>query len=108
MPRLGDYDRQALAALLRRQHGVIARAQAFERGMGREQVRYQLRDGGPWQRLLPGVYLTHTGPPSADQRDLGALLYAGPRAVLTGPASLRRFGLDVPQAGTIDVLVPAG
>jgi hypothetical protein len=107
MPRLGEYDHQALAALLRRQHDVIARAQAFERGLGREQVRYLLRDGGPWQRLLPGVYLTHTGRPSADQRDLGALLYAGPRAVLTGPASLRRFGLGAPRTGAIDVLVPA-
>lgn len=107
MPRLGEYDHQALAKLLRRQHGVIARAQAFERGLGKEQVRYRLRDGGPWQRMLPGVYLTHTGLPSADQRELGALLYAGPRAVLTGPASLRRFGLVVPRAGTVDVLVPA-
>jgi len=47
MPRLGEYDHQALAELLRRQHGVIARAQAFERGLGKEQVRYLLRDGGP-------------------------------------------------------------
>jgi len=107
MPRLGEYDHQALAELLRRQHDVIARAQAFERGLGKEQVRYLLRDGGPWQRLLPGVYLTHTGPPSADQRDLGALLYAGPCAVLTGPASMRRFGLGVTRADAIDVLVPA-
>ena len=107
MPRLGEYDHQALAELLRRQHDVIARAQAFERGLGKEQVRYLLRDGGPWQRLLPSVYLTHTGPPSADQRDLGALLYAGPCAVLTGPSSMRRFGLDVTRADAIDVLVPA-
>jgi len=106
MPRLGEYDRQAIVELLCRQHDVIARAQAFESGLGREQVRYLLRDGGPWRRLLPGVYLAHTGSPSADQRELGALLYAGPRAVLTGPASLRRFGLDVPRAGVVDVLVP--
>jgi hypothetical protein len=92
---------------LRRQHDVIARAQAFERGLGREQVRYLLRDGGPWRRLLPGVYLAHTGSPSVGQRELGALLYAGPRAVLTGPASLRRFGLDVLRADVVDVLVPA-
>src|SRR5262249_60689024 len=87
MPRLGEYDHQALAALLRKQHGVIARAQAFDRGLGKEQVRYQLRAGGPWQRLLPGVYLTHTGLPTADQRELGALLYAGPRPGRTGAAS---------------------
>ena len=107
MPRLGEYDHQAVVELLRRQQDVIARTQAFERGLGREQVRYLLRDGGPWQRLLPGVYVAHTGSPSADQRELSALLYAGPRAVLTGPASLRRFGLDVPRADVVDVLVPA-
>jgi very-short-patch-repair endonuclease len=106
MPRMSEYDRQAITDLQHRQHDVIARAQALERGFSREQVRYRLRDGGPWQRFLPGVYLTHTGLPSADQRDMGALLYAGPRAVLTGFASLRRSGLVLPQTDAVDVLVP--
>src|SRR6516164_8137992 len=79
MPRLGEYDHQALAELLRRQHAVLTRAQAFEHGLGREQVRYLLRAGGPWHRLLPGVYLTHTGTATGDQRDMAALLYAGQR-----------------------------
>jgi len=106
MPRLGEYDHQALAELLRRQHDVIARAQAFERGLGREQVRYQLRDGGPWQRLLPGVYLTHTGTATGDQRDMAALLYAGRRGVLTGPAALRRHDIATTPTDAVDVLVP--
>jgi hypothetical protein len=107
MPRMCEYDRPAVAALLRRQHDVITRAQALERGLSTEGVRYQLRDGGPWRRLLPGVYLTHTGLPSADQRDMAALLYAGPRGVLTGAAALRRHGLTAP-GDAVDVVIPGG
>ena len=106
MPRLGEYDHQALAELLRRQHAVLTRAQAFEHGLGREQVRYLLRAGGPWHRLLPGVYLTHTGTATGDQRDMAALLYAGQRGVLTGPAALRRHGIATAPTAAVDVLVP--
>ena len=71
--------------------------------------------GGPWQRLLPGVYLTVTGVPTADQQDIAALLYAGDRAVMTGLSALRRHGLGraqpasrpVPRVAPVDVLIPA-
>ena len=103
MPRICEFDRRALADLLRRQHEVIARAQAMECGLGEEGIRYRLRTGGPWRRLLPGVYLTHTGRPSAEQGEMAALLHAGPRGILTGSAALRRFGLAVPVAPAVDV-----
>jgi hypothetical protein len=108
MPRRSDFDEQALARVLSRQHKVLAREQAFGCGMTEKAVRYRLRHGGPWQTLLPGVYLAHTGSPSADQREMAALLYAGPRSVLTGAAALRRFGLTGPHTDKVDVLVPAG
>jgi hypothetical protein len=38
------------------------------------------------------VYLSHTGSATDEQRDMAALLYAGPRSVLSGPAPLRRHG----------------
>ena len=41
-------------------------------------LRYRIRRGGPWQRLLPGVYLAVAGTPTIDQRDMAGLLYAGP------------------------------
>jgi hypothetical protein len=107
MPRICEFDDRALADLLKRQHGVIARAQALGCGLSAEGVRYQIRDGGPWRRLLPGVYLAHTGSPSNDQREMAALLYTGPGGVLTGAAALRRFGLTGPRTDLIDVLVPA-
>jgi hypothetical protein len=69
-------------------------------------VQHRIRAGGPWQRLLPGVYLTMTGAPTSDQRDTAALLYAGPGSVITGSAALRRHGLPGPGSGIIDVLIP--
>jgi hypothetical protein len=114
MPRTAQYNRQALAALTAKQHGVIARAQALECGMTRRVVDYRLRRGGPWQTLIPGIYLTHAGRPADKQRGIAALLYAGPSSVLTGAAALRRHGLSAyrphgdgrDQGSAMDVLVP--
>jgi len=106
MPHTAEFDRPALTGLLASQHGVVARRQALGCGLSEKGLRYRLRAGGPWQRLLPGVYLTHTGLPSQDQRDMAALLHAGPAGVLTGAAALRRFGLRAPLTPAVDVLVP--
>jgi hypothetical protein len=106
MPRMSEFDRDALARLLRRQHDVLTREQALACGMSQDVIRYRCRDGGPWQVVLPGVYVTHTGPPTGDQRDMAALLYAGPRSVLAGAAALRRHGLKAPSTAGVDVLVP--
>jgi hypothetical protein len=122
MPRTAEFDREALAALLDTQHGVATRGQLGACGVSGPVMRYRSRDGGPWQALVPGVYLMRTGDPSEQQRDMAALLYAGPDGVLTGPAALRRFGVTpeshlyrawsapmaaAPQAQNVDVLVPA-
>jgi len=107
MPKISEFDRKALADLLATQHGVVARSQAIACGMSLDVVKYRSRVGGPWRPLLPGVYLGHTGSPTHDQRDMAALLYAGPGSALTGPAALRRHGLKAPQTGLVDVLVPS-
>jgi hypothetical protein len=115
MPRIAEFDRQALTALVRRQHGVVGRAQALECGMTGRVVAYRSRVAGPWQMILPGVYLTHTGSPADEERELAALIYAGPQSVLTGRAALRRHGLPGhqrshemagPRRDAVDVLVP--
>ena len=56
--------------------------------------------------LLPGVYLALTGTPTADQRDMAALLYAGSGSVITGQAALRRHELSGDRPGVVDVLTP--
>jgi hypothetical protein len=97
----------ALKRALAGQHGIISRHQALAAGVTRAMIERRTRGGGPWQRILPGVYLAVTGTPTTDQRDMAALLYAGPGSVITGAAALRRHGLRAPNAKAIDVLVPA-
>jgi hypothetical protein len=114
MPRTAQFNSQRLAGLARKQHGVIARAQALDCGMTNSTIHYRAREAGPWQALLPGVYLSHTGWPDDDAREIAALLYAGPCGVLTGMAALRRHGLSACRPGggardqrdPVDVLVP--
>jgi len=116
MPRTAHFDRQRLAALAARQHGLISRTQALDCGMTARVVDYRVRGGGPWQTLLPGVYLTHAGRSADEQREMAALLYAGPHSVLTGASALRRHGLSAGQSRAdardqrtpVDVLVPHG
>ena len=70
---------------------------------------YRIRPGGRWQRLLPGVVLMHTGTPTARERHLGCLAYAGARAVVTGTTALRSYGLRSVarlQCDQIHLLVP--
>jgi very-short-patch-repair endonuclease len=107
MPRTANFDQQPLNAVLRAQHGVIERGQTSQCGMAHHLVKYRTRDGGTWQVLAPGVYLSHTGFPSVEQREMAALLYGGPHSVITGPAALRRHGIATAADGVIDLLVPA-
>lgn len=107
MSRSSEYDHAALTAILARQYQVISRGQVLASGMTKSALAHRLRAGGPWQRLLPGVFLAVTGTPGSDQRDVAALLYAGSESLLTGSAALRRWGVRVPYTGMIDVLIPA-
>jgi hypothetical protein len=101
-------DRAALAAVLVSQHKVVSRRQAIGCGMIRDMLQRRSRPGGQWQRLLPGVYLAVTGTPTAGQRDMAALLYAGSGAMITASAALRRHGLLAPQTEFIDALSDPG
>ncbi|MFJ7203045.1 hypothetical protein ACIQWR_05845 [Streptomyces sp. NPDC098789] len=69
--------------------------------------------GRPWQQILPGVFLLHSGPATSEERLHAALLYAGRRGgevMITGLAALALYRftsaptlLALPQ---LDVLVP--
>lgn len=99
--------------------GVLSRRQLREHGVAPAVIADRSRPGGPWQRLLPGVYLLRPGPPTAEQRLRAALLYCGLSTdrvpgqrpvMLTGPAALALHGLacvPAPDGVTaVDVLVP--
>ncbi|MFE2290074.1 hypothetical protein [Streptomyces sp. NPDC059452] len=109
-------------------HRVLSAAQLRARGVSAAQTSAQCLPGGPWQHLLPGVYLLHAGAPSGQERLHGALLYAGRppvssrrtvpepsdpgfgEAMVTGLAALALYGFaSAPDLGSlhrIDVLVP--
>jgi hypothetical protein len=44
--------------------------------------------------------------PAFDRKALAALLYAGPRSTISGPAALRLRGVRTPRPGLVDVPVP--
>jgi very-short-patch-repair endonuclease len=104
--RKSEYDVVALGLLLRGQCGVLSAGQASECQMTVSAIRHRIREGGPWRALLPGVYLTHNGLPNVDQRDMAAILYAGPRSMITGQAALWFHGIRTPPTEVVDVLVP--
>jgi len=107
MPKRSVFDHDMLARTLAAQHQVITRQQALGCGVPRSTVNLWCGSDGKWQKLLPGVYLTVTGTPTSGQRLVAAVLYAGPRAVITGPSALRLHRLRSPGSDVIDVLVPA-
>lgn len=111
---------------------VLTTAQLRDHGVPASKAAEQCRPGGPWQQVLPGVYVLHPGPPTSEERLHAVLLYAGrpagrgaetgeaaavagrsgepAEAMITGLAALalHRFASAPPllSLDRIDVLVP--
>jgi hypothetical protein len=107
MTRTTRLDRDALDQIIIQQLDVIARNQALAAGLSANALRHRLRPGGPWRKLLPGVYLAMTGTPTTLQQEMAALLYAGNGSLVTGPAALRCHHIGKLVPDLVDVLVPA-
>jgi hypothetical protein len=98
---------------------VLTTAPLREHGVSAAQAAARCRAGGPWQQLLPGVFVLHQGPPTSEERLHAALMYAtrpgrgggpqGDEAVITGLAALalHRFSSAPPLLALehIDVVV---
>jgi hypothetical protein len=106
MPKRSAFDVERLRRVLQEQHQVVTRGQALRCGMPPTTLARQVAPGGRWQRLLPGVYLAVTGMATQDQREIAALLYAGSRSLITGPAAARRHRLQSAGPDVVDVLIP--
>jgi hypothetical protein len=105
MPRIARPD--GLTELLENQLSVVSRGQLLTLGMTDYAMQYRVRAGGPWQALLPGVYLGVSGAPNLPQKEMAALLYAGPSSLVTGRAALMHYGIrGTSHPDEIDVLVP--
>ncbi|MFE5535015.1 hypothetical protein [Streptomyces sp. NPDC056492] len=107
---------RAAARTARRQLNLATRHQLAASGIPDGTITSRTRPGGPWQRLLPRVYLLQTGPPDHRQRALAAVLYAaepaadplsGDTAALTGGAALALLGIRDAPHNPADVLIRA-
>ena len=77
----------AIARLMREQSGVISRRQVLEHGGTAADIQRALRRR-EWVRLLPGVFVDHTGDPTWVQRAWAGVLFYHP-AALSGMCALR-------------------
>jgi len=92
--------RKRFAELCEQQYHVISRRQALEHGFNASKLRHRLRPGGPWQKILPGVYATTTGTVTSDQRQMAALQCGIAKMSLraAGPLGVEGTLLDWPDA----------
>ncbi|MFC9251700.1 hypothetical protein [Amycolatopsis thailandensis] len=93
--------------LLTRGPLVLRTAELEAAGVPDRTIRRRCAPGGPWQRLLPGVVLLHSGAPTDDQLLQGALLYGREDTSVTGLWALRRHGMErVPPPQDVHILIP--
>lgn len=110
---------------------VMTVAQLRSHGVSSAETNEQCRPGGPWQQILPGVFLLHPGPPTSEERLHAVLMYAAKErpagvpsqpgaeephrpvyaeAMVTGLAALTLHGFSstppLLSLDQIDVLVP--
>src|SRR3954451_16836010 len=88
---MGGLDR-TLAAIARRQHGVVARWQLIAAGFSARSIEKRL-DKGTLIRVYPGVYRVGHRAPSVEADYMAAVLACGDGAVLTGRAGAHLLGL---------------
>ena len=66
--------------IIKEQSGVISRRQALGQGLNDPDIKPLLRRKD-WALVHPGVYLTHTGSPTWQQRAWAAVLFSWPAAL---------------------------
>lgn len=95
-----------LTELLRGQRGLATRRQLIAAGMDDESIRREVH-GSRWQRVLPGLIATFTGPLTVEHRRVAAALYAPAAAQITAIAALRWHGFhQIPRDDRIHLLIP--
>src|SRR4051794_15853249 len=80
-----------LPAVLAAQDGVLSVKQASAHGLTPDAVQHRV-DIGSWQRVLPGVLLTHDQPPTRRQRLYAARLWTGPAGAVDGASAVHWHG----------------
>jgi hypothetical protein len=94
-----------LRELAQAQAGVLTSSQAYEGGMTTVMIRRRL-ELGRWQRLQTGVYAVFSGPPGRSTILWGAVLRAGPGAMLSHYTAAEVSGLSDRPSPLIHITVP--
>jgi hypothetical protein len=110
MPKPRRFDEQLIDDITFAQQGLVTYGQLRDAGVSSATISHRTRTGGPWQRLLPGIYLVTQAAPTLVQRRRAALLYAGDPSLLTGVVGLAIHGLRYlpadPETALVHVLIP--
>jgi very-short-patch-repair endonuclease len=89
-----------------RQRGLVTRRQCLALGLHPTSLDRQVGPGGRWQRVLPGIYATFTGPLLPVHLMAAALLWCGPGSQLTAGTALALHGCRyLPADPRVHVLV---
>jgi hypothetical protein len=105
MPKRTRWDEHPDLLKERSREGVIRVVDLASMDLSSKVVYRRCLPGRPWQRVLPGVVLLHNATPSRRELLIAALVYAGPRAMVTGLAACLEYGLRVAD-GAVHLLVP--
>jgi Transcriptional regulator, AbiEi antitoxin len=92
--------------ILRRQSGVISRAQAIGAGMSERQIDRRLATGR-WLLVQPRVYLAADRELTDEARVRAAMLWVGEPATLSGIAAAWWHRLLPDSPSTVELTVPA-
>lgn len=92
--------------LVRRQHGVVSRAQLLELGFRPEAIEHRIARGR-LHRLWRGVYAVGRPETSQEGQWMAAVLSCGPEALLSHRSAAVLWGLARRAVG-IDVVIPEG
>lgn len=94
-----------LELVLRRQAGMVSRAQALAIGMSRHQVD-RLIAAGRWLPIYPGVYLAADHGPTEEGRIWSAALWVGDDATVSGLAAAWWHRLWLEPLSVVDITAP--
>ncbi|WP_410622053.1 hypothetical protein [Amycolatopsis sp. cmx-8-4] len=97
--------RPSWPVVLDRQHDIISHGQLRSYGHTKADLAANV-EAGRWQRVLPGVYATFTGPLPRPARLAAALLYGGRHAVLSHHSAAEEWGLVPITDRPVEITVP--
>src|SRR3954451_7934986 len=80
---------QKAMAIAAGQFGIVSVGQCLNVGLSKDALRVRL-ERGAWTRVHRGVYAVGPSRLTPDQRDMAALLFAGPHSVLCSLSAARR------------------